>query len=53
MIKKHQKFSIYAIYKRTSPKQLLKKTFEPSKENPNIEESLHVLIAAVKIFLLP
>ena len=39
MIKKHQKRSIYATYQGTSL-QLLKKTFQPIKENPNIEENL-------------
>ena len=36
MIKKHQKLLICATYQRTS-KQLLKETFEPFKENRNIE----------------
>ena len=40
MIKKHQKRYIYTIYQRTFLKQLLEKTFEPTKENPNIEENL-------------
>ena len=44
MIKKHQKVSIYATYQRTSSKHLLKKTFEPTKENPNIEENLRALM---------
>ena len=33
MIRKHQELSIYASYQRTSSKQLLKKTFEATKEN--------------------
>ena len=40
MIKKHQKRYIYVTYQRPFLKQLLKKTFEPTKENPNIEENL-------------
>ena len=40
MIKKHQKRSIYVVYQQTFLKQLLKKTFEPIKENRNIEENL-------------
>ena len=40
MIKKHQKHSIYAICQSTSLKELLKKTFEPTKEIPNIEVNL-------------
>ena len=38
MIKKHQTCSIYATYQRTTLKQLLKKTFESSKGNPNINK---------------
>ena len=44
MIKKHQKLLIHANYQGTSSKQLRKKTFEPTKENQNIEENLQVLI---------
>ena len=43
MIKKHLKCYIYATYKRTSLKQLqngLKKTFEPTKEKPDMKENL-------------
>ena len=40
MIKKHQKRSIYATFQRTSLKLLLKRTFELTKENPNMEENL-------------
>ena len=36
MIKKHQTRSMYATYQRTSLKLLLKKTFKPTKRNPNI-----------------
>ena len=51
MIKKHQKFSIYATYQTTSSKQLLKKTFEPTKENLNIEVNLRVLM--IQLLLQP
>ena len=40
MIKKYQKRYIYANYKSTFLKQLLKKTFEPTEENPNMGENL-------------
>ena len=40
IIKKQRKRSIYATYQSASLKQLLKKTFGPTKENPNIEENL-------------
>ena len=40
MKKKHQKRSVYAIYHRSSLKQLPKNTFEPTKKNPNIKENL-------------
>ena len=40
MIKKHQKRYTYATYQNTFLKQLIKKTYEPTKENPNIEENL-------------
>ena len=44
MIKKHQRRSIHVTYQRTSMKQLLKKTFKPTKENLNIQEKLSVLL---------
>ena len=31
---------IYVAYQRTFLKQLLKKTFEPTKKNPNMGENL-------------
>ena len=31
---------MYAIFQITLLKQLLKRTFEPTEENPNIEENL-------------
>ena len=37
MIKKFQKHYIYKTYQGTFLKQLLKKAFESTKENPNIE----------------
>ena len=37
MVKKHQKRYIYTTYQRAFLKQLLKKTLEPAKENPNME----------------
>ena len=41
MIKKHQTRSIYTTYQITSLKQLLNKTFEPTKGNTSIiEENL-------------
>ena len=40
MVKKHQKRFVYATYQSTFLKQLLKKTFEATKENPNMEENL-------------
>ena len=40
MIRKYQKPCIYATYKRTFLKQLLKKTLELTKENPYMEENL-------------
>ena len=66
MMKKHQKRSIYVTYQGNSLKQLLKKTFGPSKENPNIEviliklltlynywsDQMKKTICAVKVFLL-
>ena len=35
---------IYATYQNTSLKHLLKKTFELTKEDPDIEENLWVLL---------
>ena len=53
MIKKHKKRSIYATYQSTFLKQLLKKTFEATKENPNIEGNLCVLlIKCIKVVQL-
>ena len=40
VIKKHQKRYTYTTYQGTFLKQLLKKTFKPNKENPNMEENL-------------
>ena len=40
MIKEPQKHSIYVTYQRTFLKQLLKRTFEPTKENLNIKGKL-------------
>ena len=40
MIKKHQKLLIYV----SCLKELLKKTFEATKENPNIEVNLWLLM---------
>ena len=40
MMKKHQSFSTFAIYWRTSSRQLLKETFEPRKAN--IEEKFKI-----------
>ena len=37
-------------YQRTSLEQLLKKTFKPTKENPNIEENLQVLLVKILTF---
>ena len=37
MIKKHQKRSIYLTWQSTSLKQLLKKNFQPTKENPSTD----------------
>ena len=39
MLKKHQKRKIYAKLQITPLKQLLNKTFEPTKEKLNIEEN--------------
>ena len=50
MIKKHQKLLIYGTYQRTFLKQLLKKTFETTKESPKIEENLQVLMMKLLIF---
>ena len=52
MIMKHQKRSIYGTYKKIFLKQLLKKTFEPTKENSNNEENL-CLIDKVIIVICP
>ena len=40
MIKKHQKCYTYVTYHRTFLKQLVMETFQPTKENSNIEENL-------------
>ena len=40
MIKKHLKRFTYATYQRTFLKQFLKKTFKPTKENPDMKENL-------------
>ena len=39
MIKKHLKRYIYATYQRPVWKQLRKKTFEPTKENPDVKKT--------------
>ena len=41
MIKKDLKRYTYATYQRNFLKQLLKKTFQPNKENQDMKESLH------------
>ena len=41
MIKKDLKRYTYAAYQRNFLKQLLKKTFQPNKENQDMKESLH------------
>ena len=48
MIKKHKERYIYATYQRTFLKQLLKKTFKPTKENPSTVEKL--LIKLLPLF---
>ena len=48
MIKKHMESYIYATYQRTFLKQLLKKTFKPTKENPSTVEKL--LIKLLTLF---
>ena len=40
MIMKHKKRYIYATYQITFLKQLLKKTFKPTKENPSTVENM-------------
>ena len=40
MIKKHLKSCIYATYQMAFLKQLRKKTFEATKENPDMKENL-------------
>ena len=40
MIKQQQKRLIYATYQRIFFRQLLRRFFEPTKENQNIEENL-------------
>ena len=40
MTKTHQKRYTYATYQKTFLKQLIKKTYAPTKENPNMEENL-------------
>ena len=68
MIKEHQKCYMYVTYQRPFLKQLLKETFESTRENPSIEKNcilfiklltllnwshrMEKVIAAVKIFLL-
>ena len=39
-MKKHQKRYIYATYQITFLKQLLKRNFELTKDNPNMEQNL-------------
>ena len=46
----HQQLSIYATYQRKSSKQLLIKTSKPTKENPNFEENLGVLMIKLLTF---
>ena len=58
MIKKHQKCSIYATYQRTFLKQLLKETFELTKENLNIKENLCLsdkdkVLIVIQLFVQP
>ena len=39
MIKKYQKCYMYATYQRHFFKQLLKKTFKPTKKNPKMKKT--------------
>ena len=39
MIKKHEKRYVHATYQKPFLKQLLKKTFKATKENPNMEKT--------------
>ena len=52
MIKLQQKRSIYATYQITFLKQLLKKTFESSKKNRNIEESMFFMDKVINVVQL-
>ena len=52
MIQEHQKRSIYTAYQITFLKQLLKRTFEPIKENLNIEENLCLIDKVVNVVQL-
>ena len=52
MTKKHQKSYIYATYQITFLKQLLKKTFEPNKDNPTIKENLCLIDKVINIFAM-
>ena len=52
MIKKHQKRSTYVTYQRTFLKQLLKKTFERTKENQNTEENLCLIDKVINVVQL-
>ena len=50
MINKHAKRSIHATYQRTFLKRLLKKTFELTKQNPNIEKTCILLTKLLALF---
>ena len=52
MIKIHQKISEPVTYRRTSSKQLLKKTFKLTQENLNIEKNLSFNEKVIDVQLL-
>ena len=50
--KKHQKRSINATSQRTYLKYLLKKTFEPTKENPNSKENVILINKVINVLFI-
>ena len=50
MINKQPKRSIHATYQRAFLKRLLKKTFELTKQNPNIEKTCILLTKLLALF---
>ena len=52
MIKKHQKRLIYVTFQRIFLKRLLKKTFEPTKENQNMEGNLCLIDKVINVVQL-